>query len=53
MIFLKNTVTGITLTNNEIKDMSKLIKSSENSGILLRGATKLYYFIKRRILKFS
>ena len=27
---------GITLTNNEIKDIVKVIKSSENRGILLK-----------------
>ena len=27
---------GITLTNNKIKDIIKVIKSPENSGILLK-----------------
>ena len=31
---------GITLTNNEIKDIMKVIKSSENRGILLKKTTK-------------
>ena len=31
--------TGITLTNNEIKDVMKVIKSLENRGILLKGTT--------------
>ena len=31
--------TGITLTNNEIKDIMKLIKSLENREILLKGTT--------------
>ena len=30
---------GITLTNNEIKDILKVIKSLENWGILLKGTT--------------
>ena len=32
--------TGITLTNNETKDIIKVIKSLENSGILLKGTTR-------------
>ena len=32
--------TGITLTDNEIKDILKVIKSSENRGILLKGTTR-------------
>ena len=31
---------GIALTNNEIKDIIKVIKSSENRGILLKGTTR-------------
>ena len=31
---------GITLANNEIKSNMKVIKSSENRGILLKGATR-------------
>ena len=31
---------GITLTNNEIKDIMKVIKLLENRGILLKGSTK-------------
>ena len=32
---------GIVLTNNEIKDINKkVIKSLENTGILLKGTTK-------------
>ena len=31
---------GITLTNNEIKDITKVIKSLKNRGILLKGTTK-------------
>ena len=30
---------GITLTNNEIKDNMKVIKSLENRGILSKGTT--------------
>ena len=30
---------GITLTNNEIKDITKVIMSLENRGILLKGTT--------------
>ena len=32
--------TGITLTDNEIKDIIKVIKSLENRGILLKGTTR-------------
>ena len=28
------------LTNNDIKDIAKLIRSLENKGILLKGTTK-------------
>ena len=31
---------GITLTDNEIKDIMKVIKSLENRGILLKGTTR-------------
>ena len=31
---------GITLTNNEIKDIMKVLKSLENTGILLKGTTR-------------
>ena len=33
-------VSGITLTNNEIKDIIKVIRSLENRGILLKGTTR-------------
>ena len=33
------TGSGITLTNNKIKDIRKVIKSLKNRGILLRGTT--------------
>ena len=29
---------GITLTNNEVKNIIKVIKSLENTGVLLKGA---------------
>ena len=32
--------TGITPTNNEIKDIMKMIKSLENRGILLKGTAR-------------
>ena len=31
---------GITLTNNRIKDIMKVMKSLENRGILLKGTTR-------------
>ena len=34
------TGSGISLTNNEIKDIIKVIKSLENAGILLKGPTR-------------
>ena len=34
------TGSGITLTNNEIKDIIKATKSLENRGILLKGTTR-------------
>ena len=38
----KNFRIGMTLINNEIKDIMKVIKSLENKGILLKGtATKI------------
>ena len=32
--------TGVTLTDNEIKNIMKVIKSLENIGILLKGTTR-------------
>ena len=32
--------TGITLTDSEIKDITKIIKSLKNRGILLKGTTR-------------
>ena len=45
---------GITLTNNEIKDIIKVIKSSENREFLLKGTTRkitsqeggFFYFLR-------
>ena len=34
---------GITLTNNEIKDVMKVIKSLENREMLIKGTTKKKY----------
>ena len=34
------TGSGITLTNKEIKDIIKVIKSLENRGISLKGTTR-------------
>ena len=31
--------TGITITNNEIKDIMKVIKYLQNRGLLLKGTT--------------
>ena len=44
---------GITLTNNEIKDIMKVIKSLENGGISLKGTTTKITSQKRRISLFS
>ena len=43
----------ITLTNNKIKDVMKVINSLENRGILLKGTTKKNCKPKRRISQFS
>ena len=37
---IKQFGTGITLTNSEIKDIMKVIKFLENTGILLKGTTR-------------
>ena len=39
-VILSISGSGITLTNNEIKDIIKLIKSLENRRILLKGTTR-------------
>ena len=39
---------GIALTNNEIKDIIKVIKSLEKRDILLKGTTKKIINQKRR-----
>ena len=36
---LSTTISGITLTNNKINDIIKVIKSLENTGILSKGTT--------------
>ena len=40
IFFSSNKGSGITLTNNETKDIIKVIKSLENRGILLKGTTR-------------
>ena len=44
---------GITLTNNKIKDILKLINYSENRGILLKETTKKLLAKKDNYLIFS
>ena len=36
----KMKVSGITLTNNKIKDILKVVNSLENIGILIKGTTR-------------
>ena len=43
---------GITLTNNEKKDIIKVTRSLENRGILLKGTTRKVNSQKRRLLNF-
>ena len=43
---------GITLTNNEIKDIMKVIKSLENRGILLKGTTRKITSQEERFFNF-
>ena len=38
--FASSKSSGITLTNNEIKDIMRVIKSLENRGILFKGTTR-------------
>ena len=38
--FTSSKGSGITLTNNEIKNVTKVIKSFENRSILLKGTTR-------------
>ena len=47
------TGSGITVTNNEIKGIIKVIKYSENRGILLKGASRKKNYSRRRISDFS
>ena len=44
--------TGITLTNNEIKDIIKVIKYLENRGVLLKGTTRKFTSQEGGFLKF-
>ena len=43
---------GITLKNNKIKDIMKVIKSLENRGILLKGTTRNITCQQRGFLDF-
>ena len=43
----------ITLTNNEITDIAKVISSLENRGILLKKTTRKNRICQRRISSFS
>ena len=47
------TGSGITLINNEGKDIMKAIKSLENREILLKGTTRKNYQPKVGIFQFS
>ena len=38
--FRSSKISGIAITNNELKDIVKVIKSVENRGILLKGTTR-------------
>ena len=42
----------VTLTNNEIKDITKVSNSLENKGILLKGNTKKSNFQKGGLINF-
>ena len=48
----KTSEAGITLTNNEIKDIIKVIKSLKNRGILLKRATRKVTSQEGGLLKF-
>ena len=43
---------GTILTNNEIKDIMKVIRFLENRGILLKGTIKKKYLPKEQFLNF-
>ena len=51
---IKNLFTGsgITLTDNEIKDIIKVIKSLENRGILIKGTTRKITSLEGGFLNF-
>ena len=42
---------GITLTNNQVKDVMKVIKSLENRGVLLKESTAKIISQKGRFLR--
>ena len=44
---------GLMLTNNDIKDIVKVIRSLENRGILLKGTSKKISSQERQFLNFS
>ena len=46
-MLLKKFLEGIIPTNNEIKDMMKVIKYLENRGILLKKTTKKFLVKKK------
>ena len=50
--FTSSKVSGITLTNNEIKDIMKVIKSLGNRVILLKGTTRKITRPEKRFLNF-
>ena len=50
--FEKFSGTGITLTNNDIKDIIKVIKSLENRGMLIKGTTTKITSQEGRFLNF-
>ena len=43
---------GITLTNNKIRNIMKIIRSLENRGIFFKGTTKKFTTQKGRFLNF-
>ena len=43
---------GISLTNNDIKDIIKVINSLENRGVLLKGTTRKISIHKQEFLNF-
>ena len=47
-----STGSGITLTNDEIKDIMEQLKSLENRGILMKGTTKKFSSQEEEFLNF-